>query len=140
MENKNKILSYVAMGAGALFILGLFLPYVSAYSVSYSLWKLKDGSRVIFLLLGLAVAALYAFNKRTEFTYAAGGYGFFTCLSRLILNEGFDNLSIGFYLLLLASIAMLVVTFMYDESKGASLFNFNISVTKNPSNKPTQQN
>ena len=140
MNDKNKILSYIGMGSGALMIICVFLPYVSMYSKSLSLWSAESGNRVLLILAGLAVAAAYLFNKKTDLTYAVAGYGILDSITKMISNEGLNDLSIGFYLLLLVSIAMFVAAYLYDESKGVALINLttNKSAFQNQTAQPVQ--
>lgn len=127
---KDNIFSIISMGCGLLIILSVFLPYVSYFSSSASLWKMEDSSRFIYILLGLLVIALYLINKKTELSYLTVGYGFFSTLSTIISNEGFENLSIGFYFILLSTMAIGVFTFLYDETKADALINLSVTVNK----------
>ena len=56
---KDNIFSIVTMSCGLLLIIGVFLPYITYYSTSMSLWKMEDPSRIIYILLGLLVIVLY---------------------------------------------------------------------------------
>ena len=136
MEDKNKIYSYMGIGSGAIMILCVFLPYISAYSTSVSMWSAKAGSRFLFILIGLAVIAAYLFNKETKLTYMACGYGLFYSLEKLFGNGGFNNLSVAFYLLFIASIAMTVAVFLYDEAKGSALINLTVTKAPTPNVQP----
>ena len=127
---KDNIFSIVTMGCGLLLIISVFLPYITYYSSSSSLWKMEDSSRIIYILLGLLVIALYLINKKTELSYLAAGYGAFTTIGNIISLEGFDGLSIGFYLILLSSITIGILTFLYDEEKADALINLSVSVNK----------
>lgn len=127
---KDNIFSIVAMGCGLLLIISIFLPYVTYFSTSISLWKSEDSSRIIYILLGLLVIAVYLINKKTELSYLAAGYGTFTAIANIISNEGFDGLSIGFYLILLSSMVICVMTFLYDEKNADALINLSVSVNK----------
>ena len=132
MEDKNKIFSYVGMGAGALMLISVFLPFLSGMGTSLSLWSIPAPSRFLFIFLGLAVAALFVLNKKTELTYLAAGYGFFSSFQFIIAYEGLSDFSIGFYLMLLASISMFVAAYLYDESKGVALLDLsNIKIGAN---------
>ena len=88
--NKNKIFGYVAIGAAALLVLSLFLPYVSIFSISRSLWKAEDPSRVVLLLLSLFVIVLYLINKKTEMSYITAGFGTFYQICMIIQSEGLE--------------------------------------------------
>lgn len=127
---KDNIFSIVAMGCGLLLIISVFLPYVTYYSTSLSLWKMEDSSRFIYILLGLFVIALYLINKKTEMSYLVAGFGAFTTISNIISIEGFEGLSIGFYLIMLSSITIGVMTFLYDEKEADALINLSVSVNK----------
>ena len=127
---KDNIFSIVTMGCGLLLIVSVFLPYVTYYSTSVSLWKMEDSSRVIYILLGLLVIFLYLVNKKTELSYLTVGFGTFSSICNIISVEGFDGLSIGFYLILLSSITIGVMTILYDESKADALINLQVSVNK----------
>ncbi len=127
---KVNILGIIIMGCGLLLVLSVFLPYISYFSTSMSLWKAEDSSRIMYILLGLFVIALYLINKKTEMAYLATGYGTFTSLAQIISLEGFEGLSIGFYLILMCSIAIGVITFLYDEKEADALINLSVSVNK----------
>ena len=127
---KDNILGIVVMGCGLLLVLSVFLPYISYFSTSMSLWKAEDSSRIMYILLGLFVIALYLINKKTEMAYLTAGYGVFTSLAQIISLEGLEGLSIGFYLILMCSIAIGVITFLYDEKEADALINLSVSVNK----------
>lgn len=127
---KDNIFSIVAMGCGLLLIISVFLPYVTYYSSSLSLWKMEDSSRFIYIILGLLVIAVYLINKKTELSYLTVGYGLFTTVSQIISLEGFEGLSIGFYLILLSSLTIGVMTFLYEEKEADALINLSVSINK----------
>ncbi len=122
---KNQILSYVAMGSALLIILSVFLPYYSAYGTSMSLWKAENPGRVLLILFSILVVALYVFNIKTIFSYFTAGAGVFFSLFMAVSNNGLDNYAIAFYFIFLASIAIGVATYMYDEKQGAALLKLN---------------
>ena len=122
---KDNIFSIVAMGCGLILILSVFLPYITYFSTSVSLWKTEDPSRYIYILLGVFVIILYLINKKTEMAYLAVGYGIFTAISTILSIGSFDGLSIGFYLTLLSSFTIGVITFLYKEEEAISLININ---------------
>ena len=136
---KDNILGIAVMGCGLLLILSVFLPYISYFSTSMSLWKAEDTSRIMYILLGLLVIALYLINKKTEMAYLTAGYGTFTSLAQIISLEGFEGLSIGFYLILMCSIAIGVITFLYDEKEADALINLSVSVNKSVINNQNTQ-
>ncbi len=136
--NKNKIFGYVAIGAAALLVLSLFLPYVSIFSISRSLWKAEDPSRVVLLLLSLFVIVLYLINKKTEMSYITAGFGTFYQICMIIQSEGLEYFSIGFYLMLLASITIGVMTFLYDEKKSHAIINLSFNKGNTVNLQPTQ--
>lgn len=127
---KDNILGIAVMGCGLLLVLSVFLPYISYFSTSMSLWKAEESSRIMYILLGLLVIALYLINKKTEMSYLTAGYGTFTSLAQIISLEGFEGLSVGFYLILICSIAIGVITFLYDEKEADALINLSVSVNK----------
>ncbi len=127
---RDNIFGIVTMSCGLLIIISIFLPYVTYYSTSASLWKIEDSSRFIYILLGLLVIFVYLINKKTELSYLTVGFGAFTTISNIISIEGFEGLSIGFYLILLSSLTIGVLTFLYDEDKADSLINLSVSVNK----------
>lgn len=131
---KDNIFSIVSMGCGLLLVVSVFLPYVTYYSTSVSLWKMEDSSRFIYILLGLLVIFLYLVNKKTELSYLTVGFGAFSSICNIISIEGFDGLSIGFYLILLSSITIGIMTILYDESKADALINLQVSINKPVSN------
>lgn len=131
---KDNIFGIVIIACGLLIILSVFLPYVTYYSTSISLWKLESASRIIYILLGLFVIALYLLNKKTEMSYLAAGYGAFTAIETIIDLEGIEGLSIAFYLILLSSIAIGVLTFLYNEKEADALINLSVSVNRSTVN------
>ncbi len=127
---KDNILSLVIMGCALLIIISVFLPYVTYYSTSASLWKMEDSSRIIYILLGLLVMFVYLINNKTELSYLTVGFSAFTSIENIISMQGFDGFSIGFYLILLSSIIIGFLTYMYDETKADALINLSVSVNK----------
>ena len=137
---KDNILGITVMGCGLLLVLSVFLPFVSYYSTSLSLWKIEDPSRYIYILLGLLVMVVYIINRKTELSYLATGYGVFTCIANMISNEGLDGLSIAFYLILISSLAIGVITFLYNEKSADSLINSSNDINENIENNITDDN
>ena len=137
---KDNIFSIVAMGCGLLLILSVFLPFVTYFSISSSLWKIENPARIIYILLGLLVIIVYLINKKTELAYLTAGYGTFTTIGNIMSNEGFSGLSVGFYLILLSSIAIGVITFLYKEENAIALINLSLSVNKPVANNPINYN
>jgi hypothetical protein len=127
---KDNVLGIVIMGCGLLLVLSVFLPYISYFSTSMSLWNTEDASRIMYILLGIFVIVLYLINKKTDMAYLTAGYGVFTSLSQIISLEGLEGLSVGFYLILMSSIAIGVITFLYDEKEADSLINLSAGVNK----------
>ena len=123
--DKNKIFSYVAIGCALLAILGIFLPYYSVFGQTISLWKAESPSRVLTIIFSLIVIVVYLFNKKTELSYLTSGALLFFNLTIAISNEGLDNLTIGFYIIMLSSIAIGVLTFLYNEKEGSAIINLN---------------
>ena len=118
---KDNILGIIIMTFGLLLIVGVFLPYANQFSVTSSLWNILSSSRLIYIFLGIFVIVLYLFNKKTELAYLAAGYGFFNSISIIIEKGGFSGLSVGFYLILISSIIIGVLTLMYNEKKADAL-------------------
>lgn len=136
MVDKNKIFGYVCMGCGLLLVLSVFLPYVSVYSVTKSLWSSESSSRIIYILCGIGVLALYVLNKKTEISYLLAGHILLSAIETVIANEGLEYLSVAFYFLLLASCAIIVCTYLYDESKGTALINLSANRMPNMTYNP----
>jgi hypothetical protein len=55
---RDNIFSIITMSCGLLIIISVFLPYVTYFSTSISLWKLQDPSTFIYILLGIFVIIL----------------------------------------------------------------------------------
>ena len=127
---KDNILGVVVMGCGLLLALSVFLPYISSFSITISLWDLEDGSRFMYILLGVFVIVLYLINKKTEMAYLTVGYGVFNAITQIISLEGLEGLSVGFYLILLSSLTIGVITFLYDEEKADALIHLSVKVSK----------
>ena len=121
---KDNILGIIIMTFGLLLIVGVFLPYANQFSVTSSLWNILSSSRLIYIFLGIFVIVLYLFNKKTELAYLAAGYGFFNSISIIIEKGGFSGLSLGFYLILISSIVIGVLTLMYNEKKADALIGY----------------
>jgi len=136
---KDNILGIAVMGCGLLLVLSVFLPYISYFSTSMSLWKAEDSSRIMYILLGLFVIVLYLINKKTEMAYLTAGFGTFTSIAQIISLEGLEGLSIGFYLIIICSIAIGVITFLYDEKGADALINLSVSVNKPVNNNQNTQ-
>lgn len=128
--SKNRIFGFIAMGSAVLFIISMFLPFISMFSMSQSYWKINDGSRVLMLLLCICTVVLYVLNKKTELSYLTVGFTLFHLLTYAISAGGLEYFSIGFYLMFLCSIAMGVMTFLYKEKDGQALLNLNVNVNK----------
>lgn len=137
--SKNKIFAFVNIGLAVLLIISIFLPYMSVFSMSTSLWKAEDPSRVLFILLGLFVVVLYLFNKKTEMSYITAGFGTFYSIAMIISAEGLEYFAIGFYLMLLSSLAIGVLTFLYDEKQGEAIINLSVNVNKPVMQQPVYQ-
>lgn len=136
---KDNIFSIVAMGCGLLIILSVFLPYVSYFGASISLWKAENPVRILYILLSLLVIAVYLINKKTELSYLSVGFTLFNSISDMISMDGLDGLSIAFYLILLSSIAIGVMTFLYEEKNATALINLSVKVNKPMVNNYQQQ-
>lgn len=80
-------------------------------------------ARFIYILLGLLVIVLYLLNKKTELSYLAVGYGVFSCLTHIVSLNSFSGLSIGFYLILLSSLIIGILTMVYNEKEADALIN-----------------
>ena len=118
---KDNILGIIIMAFGLLIIAGVFLPYANQFSVTKSLWNIESPSRLIYIFLGVLVIILYLFNKNTELAYLTTGYGFFSSISVIIEKGGFSGLSVGFYLILISSMVIGILTFLYNEKKADAL-------------------
>ena len=122
---KDNIFSIIAMGCGLLIILSVFLPYITYFSSSSSLWKMQDVSRFIYIILGSLVIFVYLINKKTELSYLTVGYGLFASLAKMLSVSEIGGLSIGFYLIFLSSFVIGVITFLYDRENAVELIEFN---------------
>ena len=118
---KDNILGIIIMTFGLLLVLSVFLPYANQFDVTKSLWEIVSSSRLIYIFLGIFVIVLYLFNKKTELAYLATGYGFFSSISVIIEKGGFNGLSVGFYLILISSIVIGVLTLLYNEKEAEAL-------------------
>lgn len=113
---KNNLISIISMSCGLITVISVFLPYVIHYGETISLWKLENPSRFMYILLGLLVVVLYLINKKTEIAYLMAGYGIFTEIGTIVSNGGFSGLTIGFYLILITSVLLAILTFIYNDS------------------------
>ena len=104
----------IAMGAGLLMIISLFLPFMSFGPISTSL--MGAGSFHAYVFLALGGAGLF-FNYKSDTTKAKYSYlaaiGWFVLW--IFINESgtkvFNFAAIGFYLM----IASMVVSYMYTN-------------------------
>lgn len=118
---KDNVLSIIAMCSGLLIILSVFLPYVTLYSTSISLWESVASTRFIYIFLGCLVIGLYLLNIKTKMSYLTVGFAFFDSISTIISMNGFNDFSIGFYLILICSIVICIVTFLYEEKNALAI-------------------
>ena len=120
---KNNLINIISMSCGLITIISVFLPYAIHYGETISLWKLENPSRFMYILLGLLVVVLYLINKKTEITYLMAGYGLFTEIGTIVSNGGFSGLTVGFYLILISSILVAILTFIYNDDTENELEN-----------------
>ena len=90
---KDNVLSIIAMCSGLLIILSVFLPYVTLYSTSISLWESVASTRFIYIFLGCLVIGLYLLNIKTKMSYLTVGFAFFDSISTIISMNGFNDFS-----------------------------------------------
>ncbi len=113
MENMSKN-QKIAMGAGLLMVISLFLPFMAFGPISTSL--MGAGSFHSYVFLALGGAGLY-FNYNRDTTKAKYSYlaaiGWFVLW--IFINESgtkvFNFAAIGFYLM----IASMIVSYMYTN-------------------------
>ena len=102
---------------GAMLILGIFIPYVSAYGMSRSLWDSEyTFFNILFLLLGVIPIVTFIVQKVKHLSYLTSGYALSISAFMLGQNDGFENFSVGFWFIFIAAIALLVVQIIDDWS------------------------
>lgn len=132
--DKDLAKKYIGMGAGVFILLSVFLPYMTVssygYSTSVSIWK---GDAVVFkmlyLFLGFIPIITFFFQKAKSLSYLSAGFTLCYAIASFDAKESFTGLSIGFYLALIASIALLVLCVMEDLSEIKTMFSTKPKVT-----------
>ena len=110
----NAIKRYVGMGSGALLLIASFLPLISAFGMSVNFWDAKPGTlySIVFVVLCLVPCLVYFLQKCKQLSYLTVGF----MLSYVVnlISAGTSGASIGYWLFILATIALAVVTIMED--------------------------
>lgn len=121
--DKAQIFKFVGLGAGVAVALSAFLPYISIWGVSASVWDNGKLSAIILALFGVVAALTYFFGKAKRFSMLAGGAAAWYALTMFESAEwGFDGLAFGFWLMLLGGIALVVVGVLENMDEIKSLF------------------
>ena len=115
--DKKAIMKWVAFGCGIAIVLSPILPWYSAFGMSVNLFDGDSTIAVVFMLLGALAAATHILGKAKRYALVSGGGAFVYTL--LMLLEGAEGASIGFWLMFLASLGIIVVDIIenVDEFK-----------------------
>jgi hypothetical protein len=129
--SKKRILTFFNIFLSIVLIGAVFLPITDKSLFDYS----TSIARFIVILLSVMSIVVNAINKKVELTLITAGYTFF-----YVLDFGwgtYDRLNIGFYILLVVSFIMLLLTIFYDlfqdsPNKQASQVTTNINQNIKP--------
>ena len=115
--DKKAIMKWVAFGCGIAMVLSPILPWYSVFGVSANLFDGNSTIAVVFMLLGALAAVTHFLGKAKRYALVSGGGAFVYTL--LMLLEGAEGASIGFWLMFLASLGIIVVDIIenVDEFK-----------------------
>lgn len=116
----NKKLIFRILGAlsGALIIVGCFIPFISAYGSSVSLWDQYGKAGTLYLpimiiIFGVIAVIFFSLNIKTEFAYmTTGAVLFYVIMETVTLIDKFEFVSIGYYFLAIGSILTGVMAFL----------------------------
>lgn len=117
--DKDSAKKYVGIGSGVLLLLSIFLPYISVsaygYTMKASIWD-GDGTvfKILLIVLSLIPIATFLLQKAKRLSYLSAGYALCFVGSTFDSVEGFSGLSFGFWLMFLATVALIVVCIMED--------------------------
>lgn len=117
---KKTIFRIIGALASALIITSVFVPFISVWGYSYSLWQTYSTSNELYLpimimVFGAIAIIFFALNKKTEFAYmTSGAIIFFVVMITVesIMDERFDYLSLGYYFLLAGSFLTGLMAFL----------------------------
>ena len=112
--SKKRIITIVNIVLSVLLIIGVFLPVTST-----SIYERNQIVSSIMIILGILSIVVNAFNIKVEYSFITGGFVFFYSLN---YGWGVANfLNAGYYLLIISSFILLVLTIVYgflkDEDK-----------------------
>ena len=120
---KNEIFRFAIVIGGVLAIVSLFLPFMSAFSISKSLWDLLESSSYeAYIIIGFSIIAIVLplINKKVELSYLSSGAIFAISIMYTISSietEVFSYLGVGYYLLFLSGIIIAVSTYLFSYLK-----------------------
>ena len=116
--NKSIIFRFLGIIGGALLIAGLFVPYISFFGISETLFDTANETYVPYLLLVFGVLAIGVFtlNKKVELAYMAVGASL-TVVTMYTISaiDTFEYLTIGYYLIVLSPVLMLISVLLLDR-------------------------
>ena len=146
--NKKIVFKILGIVGGLFIILSLFLPYVKSGSFSQSLWQIYLDNKQIYLaiviiIFGLLPIILYAIDKKKEYTYMSVGALLFFVSSQLvnaISTDTFKTLNLGFYLMLVGTILITVITFISEKSSKVKVMDEQIAPISNNISNPLERN
>ena len=116
--NKKLIFRILGALAGALIIVGCFVPFISAYGSSISLWTQygKVGTLylpIMIIVFGVIAVVFFSLNIKTEFAYMTTGAVLFYVIMETVNGiDLFEFFSVGYYFLAIGSILTGVMAFL----------------------------
>lgn len=125
--DKKQILKFCIIGGSIVSIISLFLPFISAFGVSQSLWKATSSSGEAYVLILFAIIAIVLplINKKVELTYLSSGAVLTIALTYTISSiksDVFNYLGIAYYLLFLSGLVIGISTYLYLNFESISKF------------------
>ena len=145
--NKSLLLKILGILGGLFVVVGLFIPYVKVTGFSQSLWQTYVENKQIYLaiiimIFGLLPIILFLINKKTEFSYTSvGALGFFLIIQIVdtVSNNTFNTLSFGFYVMLIGTILIGVITLLLDKKGKVNVLNEQIAPISNNISDPIER-
>lgn len=133
--DKNKTMKIAGMVCGALLIIAVFVPFMKielfGYSSKTSIWDAKSGYdmfKYLLLLLSLIPIGTYFIGKGKNLSLLTAGVSLgFMVLIKDSMGDSGVSMSIGFWLMLLATLGLIVLNVMENIKEYKSIFMKNVS-------------
>ena len=131
--DKKLIYRIIGAIASALIIVSVFVPFVSVYGYTSSLWNIYKSAESVYLptmiiVFGVIGVVFFSLNIKTEFAYmSTGAITFFLVMETIdVINRSeFKSLSIGYYCLVIGAILTGVMAFLLNIKQKSIVSNEN---------------